>query len=871
MKARSTLMNIYVPVAQVNQVITLQIIGGCDSGPGLGRDINGWYADTFFYITTSVAPNPPYGFASANGNCDGAGNVFYSFIAYPVATADDDPNFYQYEFQADAVGVEGVGVQYLNAFQVQAPAGIYLGVSTTPVLCDNFTYPQSCPTPRPWPIGGGGNVSMVYSSFYGVDNPYSQFLAIHFGACKARGIVSIYDLDASDLALNQVGLSMSITTIHDDGSPAPPVRSLNRAQLIGWNGVFGNPYGGNEDQYIDLPPIGDPSFPSGVFDFEPNTTYVLQVVGLSKDNALQMLPFVSQCVPIASPTCSGLTVFSVTNGTTTIHPGDQIGFSVNVAGANGYTLGINDDGWGDEYPDPRTGGPTTNIVNYFASGAIRDYLRAGGPIAADGLLTFNGISKANNASPLAPFTMFAPNAPQNNVPFNWGFVIPGTGWANVTCAGSFNVTEPPPSVACGPVSPGSADTGQVLNNITVGFSTQAGGPLHNGSVAVSPINGTAEPTFALVEPFAPSTAYTSPAMTATMPLTPGNVAVHWDISATNLSPAKGCDGVIRVQAKPYFKVYGGDVRAGSGYAPTCGAPAAGLITAWGASSGLNNGTGASTQYAAIAARGIDGFSTANGRLGDPGSPIGLTFANNVASNSLAKPFGGDFGGSCMPDYWNSLQNSPGVGAGGAVDLAQNGQFKYTGGGGCAGGVAHKSAPKCYTISASATSSRLAVFIDGDLNITGNITYGAAASIATLPYITVVTCGNIYIDKSVTNISGWFIAVPRANCGGPSISTGGTIYTCTNGFQLVATASMYDNTGTGCRNTLTVRGSFAANDIKFWRTTGTLSSGLPVDPIGSANVAEQFIYGPEMWMNSPFTAPSTTPTKFDSITGLPPIL
>jgi hypothetical protein len=440
MKARSTLMNIYVPTSSLGQPVSLTIIGGCDSGANSGRDINGWYANTAFYISA-----PGYPTAWADANCSG-GNVNYTFTAAASATADDDANYYKYEFQADAFSSLGdaTGTQYLNAFQVQAPAGVYLGVSNAPVACNSAAYPQSCPTPRPWPINGGGSVSLIYSSFYGQDNPYSQYLNIHIGNCSAVGIMSVYDLDASDAALNQTGLRMSITTIYDDGRPSPPVVSLNRAQIMAWNSVYGAPQGrpyigGNEDQYLDIPAIGSATFPNGIFQFEPNTRYILEVFGLSNNNAFQMLPYMSPCTPIVGPSCAGLTPFSITNGgSATINPGDRIGFRVNVSGANGYQVGVNGPGpWGDEYPMPRTGGPTTDITNYLVT-TNGTFARGSPVITADGTVTVNNVSYADGSPLVAPVPMVAPAA-VGSYPFSWGLIQPGVGWANVTCQGVLNV------------------------------------------------------------------------------------------------------------------------------------------------------------------------------------------------------------------------------------------------------------------------------------------------------------------------------------------------------------------------------------------------------------------------------------------------
>jgi len=170
----------------------------------------------------------------------------------------------------------------------------------------------------------------------------------------------------------------------------------------------------------------------------------------------------------------------------------------------------------------------------------------------------------------------------------------------------------------------------------------------------------------------------------------------------------------------------------------------------------------------------------------------------------------------------------------------------------------------------ATTNKLTVFVNGNLNITGNVTYAGSpwASPSAIPYLTVVTCGDIYINSGVTELNGWYIALPKSACG-PGVG-GGTIYTCTSGFAFVAPINMY---GT-CGGVLTVRGSFSADRIKFLRTHGSLLQGPVGEGIGGSNISEKFIYGAQSWLGQPVqkvVPPSTASTKIESITGLPPVL
>ncbi len=112
---------------------------------------------------------------------------------------------------------------------------------------------------------------------------------------------------------------------------------------------------------------------------------------------------------------------------------------------------------------------------------------------------------------------------------------------------------------------------------------------------------------------------------------------------------------------------------------------------------------------------------------------------------------------------------------------------------------------------------------------------------------VSTAGDIIISNNVTIINGIFKA-------------GGNIYTC--GTAIGPTLAV--NMKTACSNKLTVNGSFTANTIYLLRTLGSLGNGEP---------AEQFNYGPEVWL------PGITPSgggsidlgDADSVTSLPPVL
>lgn len=313
--------------------------------------------------------------------------------------------------------------------------------------------------------------------------------------------------------------------------------------------------------------------------------------------------------------------------------------------------------------------------------------------------------------------------------------------------------------------------------------------------------------------------------------------------------------------KPYLRVYGGDVAAGSGFGATCSQAhnSAQILTF---NNGLGSGSG--TQFAAFALDIINGFSTANGRPTDPKPPAGLSFSNTAGD----PVYGGAFGNQpvCAVDYWSTSVTTPTIGS--PTDVGSLSQSNYA-------------------ISARTTlngntpipnGKKLAIYATDDVLITGSgIRYlnGDPGNwwihTADIPSFYLVVKGhNIYIDSSVTRLDGVYVALPDAS------GNNGTIYTCTNGFNL------WDSSGTGsptslhghCQNQLLINGSFIANRVKFQRTKGDIggsSNGqLKTDP----NIAEIFNYTADLWLTSPAAgrpSGSSGTGNYDSITSLPPVL
>ncbi|MDB5185906.1 MAG: exported protein of unknown function [Candidatus Saccharibacteria bacterium] len=320
---------------------------------------------------------------------------------------------------------------------------------------------------------------------------------------------------------------------------------------------------------------------------------------------------------------------------------------------------------------------------------------------------------------------------------------------------------------------------------------------------------------------------------------------------------------VSVHTKPYFRVYGGDVIAGSNFTDpdgVCRPPARGGTNPY-YSPGIiswNSGTGggAGTQLAAFAVGAIDDFTSATGHAATPGSPIvpkGLTFAN-TATVPASTTYGGIWNSNniqtCAPNYFALKSGSdPGAtlnlngGGSGSFVHARTGNLNITGGN-------------------IANGRKYTIFVDGSVTITGNIQYvGNYNSIADIPSVQIIA-RNIYVAPGVTRIDGTLIAQPTN-----ATSTDGILYTCSSGTPTPTAAEL---NGLCRTNMLRVNGAMIARQFKFLRTGGTLRNGTNVEAIGSANLAEGIQYSPEVWLSSPALQPPAS-GEFNSYTALPPIL
>jgi hypothetical protein len=304
---------------------------------------------------------------------------------------------------------------------------------------------------------------------------------------------------------------------------------------------------------------------------------------------------------------------------------------------------------------------------------------------------------------------------------------------------------------------------------------------------------------------------------------------------------------VDVYGKPYFKVYGSDVRVGDAIddticSPTSSPNTAASISAWNA--GTAGGfRGAGTQYAVMALGSINGFASGqNNPNGNPafGSPTAgklMTFANS----------GGEYG----EGFEASLNCTAYVPAGTTVETGDQ---------------------TIGTLSVAGGTQKVR-HIQGDVYIDGDVTYSSlGGSVNNLTSYRVVVEGNIYIDNDVHRLDGTYVAVPDSG------GNGGTIVTCTIGHSVPST------TLSGCEDQLVVNGALVAQKVRLLRDCGSLrystvgegyiftgaSGNLEQCSGGTNHAAEVFNYTPDIWLTSLKDVPGKDQGD-DTIKTLPPIL
>jgi hypothetical protein len=115
---------------------------------------------------------------------------------------------------------------------------------------------------------------------------------------------------------------------------------------------------------------------------------------------------------------------------------------------------------------------------------------------------------------------------------------------------------------------------------------------------------------------------------------------------------------------------------------------------------------------------------------------------------------------------------------------------------------------------------------------------------------------------VSRLDGLYVATPTAT------GTKGEIFTCAPSAYAAPNKSSTSYT-TDCNgNQLTVYGAFAAKEIHFDRTIGSVGQARASDTFSTDQAAERFIYSPDMWLPN---GSDSNPAPIQSYQGLPPVL
>lgn len=365
--------------------------------------------------------------------------------------------------------------------------------------------------------------------------------------------------------------------------------------------------------------------------------------------------------------------------------------------------------------------------------------------------------------------------------------------------------------------------------LTVGFinSPSSGSNITN---AANPMRITITGTNYVNSPltFSPNPVVPGQTGTASLGVNIPNPGVYGvSISFTGLT-AGACPS-LQVVTKPYVQAFSGDVSAGDTFqSQACAPNGSGEIKAF--NRGVSTGyAGSGSQLGVVARGGIVEFVSA--ALRASARPTGLTIANSVASAWPAA--GGNLGtySQCIANYWDNAPTTP------PTSYANAGQTIGLG-------------------------QRTTVYVDGDATINGNIIYAGsnAWNTSNIPSFYLIVKGNIYINSSVTQLDGVYIALPKDN------GNEGVIYTCTNGASLGDAAWVAAN----CGNQLTFNGAVIAKQLKLLRTFSSLNQSDANHIYDNSQAAERFIYSPDAWITAPSLSPSGD-NDYDSITNLPPVL
>jgi hypothetical protein len=321
------------------------------------------------------------------------------------------------------------------------------------------------------------------------------------------------------------------------------------------------------------------------------------------------------------------------------------------------------------------------------------------------------------------------------------------------------------------------------------------------------------------------------------------------ITATD--PGNNITQCTTIVDKPYFQIFNGDVSAGSGFSTNSCAPTNARVRGFGRVNGSDY-SGAGSQLGVHARGQIEEFFSASLRTVSPSPPKGISFANkgNVVANSTYG--GGSEDNFCIPNYWANVPASTNLGNIFSVNGPGDGTFLSSPGAGTA-----------TLLGSNNVRGKKVVYVNGDLRIMGDVLYGGGTwgTLANIPNLYVIVRGNIYIDPSVSQLDGVYMAIPSAS------PASGHFYTCGLGGgapSAIVVTSVCEN------NRLTINGQIIARQIHLLRITDSLRDSSPRNLSTSSRAAEIFIESPEVWLSAPVN-PIIDTTSYESISNLPPVL
>lgn len=329
-------------------------------------------------------------------------------------------------------------------------------------------------------------------------------------------------------------------------------------------------------------------------------------------------------------------------------------------------------------------------------------------------------------------------------------------------------------------------------------------------------------------------------ITITSPTDPGYFANAADKSAT---------GCVIIAKTPYVHVLGGDTYVGGNFAAinaACNNSAKVTTTGRLLSDGSTAGSGG--EYNVFASGNISGFGSSGSAIVGTGS-LGaanrqLTFANSEPDATKLGYFGETQ--HCITDYIPLFSGAALMAGGSTVNVGTrgaNGSWHVTGDLNISGTMP----------AGTAAGGQQVYYVDGDVNITGDIKYPATyASVADIPSLLIVTKGNVNVTSSTAQIDGVF------EVRGDGTTTG-IFKTCTPKTEPAAVGGACDLVP------LTVNGAVSASNFDLFRTAGA-SGATPND---RKQPAETFSLTPEIYLNNALNSVSSSTIKTTTILDLPP--